>query len=67
MSLGSFEDMRRLETVVGPHCLADVMLKAEPGWINERSWEFWRGRLQLATGRAIPEAPPRRSFDAEAF
>jgi hypothetical protein len=67
MSLGSFEDVWRLEAVVGPHFLADVMLKAEPGWINERSWEFWRGRLQLASGRAIPEAPPRRSFDAEAF
>jgi hypothetical protein len=67
MSLAPFEDVRRLETVLGPHCLADVMLRAEPGWIDERSWEFWRGRLQRATGRPIPEAPPRRSFDAEAF
>jgi len=67
MSLASFEDVRRLETVLGPHRLADVMLRAEPGWISERSWEFWRGRLQLATGTAIPETPPRRSFDAEAF
>jgi hypothetical protein len=47
--------------------LAEVMLKAEPGWISERSWEFWRGRLTLATGRAIPDAPPRRSFDARQF
>ena len=40
------------------------MLEAEPGWISERPWEFWRGRLTLATGRAILEALPRRSFDA---
>jgi len=67
MSLASFEDIHRLETVVGPQRLADVMLEAEPGWISERSWEFWRGRLQLATGRAIPTTPPRRSFDAGAL
>jgi|SRR5215472_2073561 len=67
MSLASFEDVRRLERTLGPHCLVDVMLKAEPGWINERSWEFWRGRLKLATGRAIPETPPWRSFDAGVF
>jgi hypothetical protein len=67
MSLASFADVRRLETMLGPDRLVDVMLEAEPGWISERSWEFWRGRLKLATGRAIPETPPRRSFDAGVF
>jgi hypothetical protein len=65
INLASFEDARRLETIVGSDLLTDVLINAEPGWIDERSWEFWRGRLALATGRAIPEAPPRRSFDAE--
>ena len=67
MDLASFEDVRRLEKALGPYRLADAMLKAEPGWINERSWEFWRGRLALATGRTMPDAPPRRSFDAGPF
>lgn len=65
MDLASFEDVRRLEIALGPHRLADAMLTAEPGWFSERSWEFWRGRLALATGRTIPDNPPRRSFDAE--
>ena len=67
MDLASFEEVRHLETTLGPDCLVQALLEAEPGWISERSWEFWRGRLMLATGRAIPEAPPRRSFDAGSF
>jgi hypothetical protein len=67
MDLASFDDVRRLEKRLGPHRLAEVMLKAEPGWISERSWEFWRGRLTLATGRTIPDTPPQRSFDAGQF
>jgi hypothetical protein len=58
-----FEEARDLEITLGPDRLAEIMLEAEPGWLSDRSWEFWRGRLALATGRAIPEPPPRRSFD----
>jgi hypothetical protein len=67
MNLASFDDARRLEKTLGPYRLTEAMLKAEPGWISERSWEFWRGRLALATGQAMPDAPPRRSFDAGQF
>jgi hypothetical protein len=64
MDLASFAEVRRLERTLGPHRLVEAMIEAEPGWISERSWEFWRGRLVLLTGRAMPDAPPRRSFDA---
>lgn len=67
MNLAPFSDVRRLEKTLGPELLTEAMLAAEPGWISERSWEFWRGRLTLATGRAIPDAPPRRTFDAGQF
>jgi hypothetical protein len=64
MSIGGFDDVRRLEQVIGHDDLAEVMLQAEPGWIDERSWEFWRGRLTRATGRRIPDEAPVRVFDA---
>jgi hypothetical protein len=67
MNLGTFEDIRRLEKTLGAACLAEVMLEAAPGWFSERSWEFWRGRLSLALGKALPEEPPRRSLHAEAL
>ena len=63
MNLASFEDIRRLERTLDADFLVEAMLGAEPGWIDERSWEFWRGRLSRATGRRIPVASPRRSFD----
>jgi len=64
MNMAAFEEVRHLERTLGEHFLTDALLTAEPGWIDERSWEFWRGRLVRATGRAIPQEPPRRSFDA---
>jgi hypothetical protein len=64
MSLASFDDVRRLEKMLGADLLVETMLGAQPGWIDDRSWEFWRGRLMRATSRRIPDASPRRSFDA---
>jgi hypothetical protein len=67
MDLADFKDIRRLETVIGPARLADVMKHAQPGWISERSWDLWRGRLSLATRHTILEGPPRRSLHVAAL
>jgi hypothetical protein len=64
MNLGTYDDILLLEQTVGQTRLVEIMLHAEPGWINDRSWEFWRGRLSFATGAAIPSKAPRRAFDA---
>jgi hypothetical protein len=66
MNLGTYDDILLLEQTVGKSRLVEIMLRAEPGWINDRSWEFWRGRLSFATGAAIPDKAPRRSFHAAA-
>jgi hypothetical protein len=64
MNIGTYEDIRRLETTLGFERLADIMRHAAPGWINPRSWSFWRGRLARETAKAIPAMPPRRVFHA---
>lgn len=64
MNLGTYDDILLLESMLGRPRLTEVMLHAEPGWISDRSWEFWRGRLSLATGAVIPVRAPRRAFDA---
>ena len=54
MNFGTFYDIVILEQTVGKNRLVEVMLRAEPGWLSDRSWEFWRGRLSLAAGGVIP-------------
>ena len=60
MNLGTFNDIIALEENVGKRRLVEVMLQAQPGWLSDRSWEFWRGRLSLLIGVTIPEEAPRR-------
>ena len=62
MSIGTYDDIRRLEAAYRPEELREVMRRAQPGWISERSWDFWRGRLHADGVAQIPERPPRRSF-----
>src|SRR4249920_1041753 len=64
MSMAGFEEVRLLEQTLGCDRLAETMLQAQSGWIDERSWEFWRGRLMRATGRKLPDEPPQRSINA---
>ncbi|WP_338692135.1 MULTISPECIES: hypothetical protein [unclassified Bradyrhizobium] len=64
MNLGTYDDILLLEEAVGQARLVEIMRHAEPGWINDRSWEFWRGRLTFATRSAIPDRAPRRGFHA---
>jgi hypothetical protein len=47
MNRGTYDDILLLEQTVGKSRLVEIMLHAEPGWINDRFWEFWRGRLSF--------------------
>jgi hypothetical protein len=64
MDQANFAEIRRLEMIVGARRLVEVVRQAEPGWLSDRSWELWRGRLALATGETFAEEPPRRSLYA---
>lgn len=64
MDLGTYDDILRLEKAVGQAHLVEIMHHAQPGWLSDRSWEFWRGRLTYRTGATIPDEAPRREFHA---
>jgi hypothetical protein len=62
MNHGTHDNTLLLEQMVGGSRLVEVLRHAEPGCINDRSWEFWHRRWLFATGAAIPDKPPRRAF-----
>jgi len=65
MNIGTWDDIRRLEAAYSAEELRGLMLRAAAGWISDRSWDFWRGRLLHGGVGPIPQAAPRRSFHAE--
>ena len=67
INIGTYDDIRRLEAAFSPEELRGVMLRAAPGWISDRSWSFFRGRLLNRGVGPIPEEPARRNFDAAVF
>ena|SRR5688572_4981071 len=67
MNLGTYDDIRRIESVFDASELAEVLVHAQAGWFSPRSWSFWKGRLGLPSAEALPETPPRRSLDAAAL
>jgi hypothetical protein len=62
MRFGTYDDIRRLERLLGESVLAQVMVESQPGWFDDRSWDFWRGRLSFEADRGIPEQRPLRQF-----
>lgn len=65
MNLGTYDDILLLEKAVGHMRLVEIMRHAEPGWLNDRSWVFWRGRLTFRTGMSISDRAPHRAFRSE--
>jgi hypothetical protein len=62
MRLGTYDDILRLEDIADPSVLADVMRNSAPGWFDDRSWDFWRGRLSRSGMCDIHEQRPLRTF-----
>lgn len=62
MTIGNFEDVQALVAGVGEEVLREVLMTAEAGQFNERSWAYWHYRLGLATSCRdyIPPLPTRR-------
>ncbi len=49
-----------LASQLGEDALRDVLLHAEAGQFNPRSWAYWHYRLGLASRESVPPLPVRR-------
>ncbi len=60
MDIGDFEDVRRMASALGLDKMRGVLLHAEAGWFNERSWSYWCYRLGVVKpGDPLPPMPRR--------
>jgi len=61
MSLGTFEDVQVLSSVLGKEVLAFTLRNAEAGEFRPCSWAYWHWVLNGLHGETLPPLP-RRSF-----
>jgi hypothetical protein len=59
MNIGVFDDVKRLTDALGEQCLKEIVLGAEAGQFNDRSWHYWNHRLGLAEYDKVPPPPVR--------
>lgn len=61
MNMGDYADVQALASQVGDKALCAVLLQAEAGQFNERSWAYWHYRLGLSSSvDHVPTLPVRR-------
>lgn len=60
LNLGDWQDVERLREVVSDDILRDVLLTAQPGEFNQRSWNFWHLYLKMPNGQNLPPLPKRQ-------
>ncbi len=60
MNIGDYDDVQALVSSVGEGYLRDVLIHAEIGQFNARSWAYWHYRLGLAEPDRVPPLPKRK-------
>ena len=60
MNIGDYDDVQSLATALGEDYLRSVVMSAEAGQFNERSWTYWHYRLGIAPLGKVPPMPIRK-------
>ncbi len=64
MDIGGFEDAMRMRRILGDEPLREALRRAQPGWLNIRSWHYWHYMLDMAEPDQVPPLPVRRIENA---
>jgi hypothetical protein len=59
MNRGDFNDITAIIKEFGEDYLRQIVINAEAGQFNERSWHYWHYRLGLASPNQVPALPTR--------
>ena len=61
MEIGDFDDVKRLNELVGDAVFVEALQQADAGTFRPRSWHYWHYRLGLAHDSSqIPPMPLRK-------
>jgi hypothetical protein len=60
MNIGDYSDVQSLVSQVDDDVLREVLIHAQAGQFNERSWTYWHYRLGLSGVDQVPALPVRR-------
>jgi hypothetical protein len=60
MNIGDYEDVQSLVHQAGAAYLCEVIMQAEVGQFDARSWTYWHYRLGLSDPGKVPPLPKRR-------
>jgi hypothetical protein len=60
MNIGDYGDVQELIGSVGEAYLRRVLVNAEIGQFNDRSWHYWHYRLALCDVGQVPPLPVRQ-------
>ena len=60
MNIGDYSDVQALVSQVGEEILREILIHAEAGQFDERSWAYWHYRLGLSDVDQVPALPVRR-------
>lgn len=60
MDIGDYDDVQSIVHEAGVAYLRDVLVNAEAGQFNAKSWTYWHYRLGLCDPGKVPALPERR-------
>jgi hypothetical protein len=61
MNMGDYADVQALAAEAGDDVLKSVLVHADAGQLDERSWAYWHYRLGLAGVDQVPPLPSRKT------
>jgi hypothetical protein len=62
MNIGDYDDVQAMSIELTEDSLKNVLLQAEAGQFNPKSWAYWHYRLGLSLPLEAPSMPTRK-FD----
>ena len=59
MNIGDYSDVQKMDSLINKEYLRQVILQADAGQFDKRSWHYWHYRLGLAAPGNVPPLPER--------